>query len=564
MAESSEAGASGWPPDPSNFEAIKSWLKQQPNEWSVVIASRAALRVLPFVRSEQSILAIVLPFFRATAVARFAAKFPSRAIEGAARAAARAVDAASGAPSSAAFAAAVAGSGAQAAAIAASAVPASAAFAAAVAASGARTADAAAVAASLGFALDAAQLLASAVTADVKQLHDGTMTSVQLAAAPLWLAPSSAHIGGMWQGLKRGLGTLGPHWSIWIDWYDNVVAGEPHGWTSEAEDAAFTDLHGELPWKDGAEAVNREIARRLRMIRGEEASQEQPPPRRSKAETIARLAEVASPQPSINNDCQLDAGSNKPFDVPEVDEDLVTLPLRQRNLIGGILQILPSQAPPALEQFLRFYDEELKKHGTQPILGLLKDDADIIVAAVRAPRAEDEWLEAGVRKAFDRFQENHKVLMAHFPLDAEREKLYSETPVDEGKAAGKDFSAPFEGVAIAAKQAHDAGFVTGDFLAAAQGMSETAQVLSTLPLARGTQIHEAPNPDITLSDDDRIVPVSTKQRVVLNGLGFYSRADQRLADTANMVTIASAAYQPLATALKSAVDALSKFLNLPG
>ncbi|ACF03743.1 hypothetical protein Rpal_5256 [Rhodopseudomonas palustris TIE-1] len=347
---------------------------------------------------------------------------------------------------------------------------------------------------------------------------------------------------------------------VWTDWYESAVKGLP---LREVEDAAFTDRPGELPWDDGAEAVNTEIARRLRVVQGEEEpSSETPLPKVSRAETIARLAEVASPQPSINDSGQLDAGPNKLFDVPTADEDLSTLPVRQRSLIGGILKTLPPQAPPALQEFLRSYGEELKIRGTQPILGLLKDDADIIMASVRAPRAEDEWLEAGIRKAFDRFQENHDLLMAHFPLDAEREKLYSETPVDEEKAAGKDFTAPFEGVAQAAKHAHDAGLVTGDFLAATQGMSETAQVLSTLPLAREIERRKAPSPDVALSENDRIVPVSTKQRVVLNGLGFYSGADERLAQMANMVTIAS--YPPLVTALKSAVDALSKLLNLPG
>jgi hypothetical protein len=40
-----------------------------------------------------------------------------------------------------------------------------------------------------------------------------------------------------WQGLVQELRRHGDHWSVWIDWYDDVLAGTPR---SEAEEAAFT------------------------------------------------------------------------------------------------------------------------------------------------------------------------------------------------------------------------------------------------------------------------------------------------------------------------------------
>lgn len=63
----------------------------------MVIAARAALRVLPFVlRGEADTLnaaTVMLPVFRATAIARFAAVYPNRAIEHAAAFAATAASA---------------------------------------------------------------------------------------------------------------------------------------------------------------------------------------------------------------------------------------------------------------------------------------------------------------------------------------------------------------------------------------------------------------------------------------------------------------------------------------
>ena len=74
MAEIPKDGA---PPDPRNREAFQQWLGTKPREWSVAIAARAALRVLPLVRTakfgSEEASAILLPVFRATAIARFAA-----------------------------------------------------------------------------------------------------------------------------------------------------------------------------------------------------------------------------------------------------------------------------------------------------------------------------------------------------------------------------------------------------------------------------------------------------------------------------------------------------------
>src|SRR5205085_5521336 len=115
-----------------------------------------------------------------------------------------------------------------------------------------------------------------------------------------------------------------------------------------------------------------------------------------RSHVLGRLTEVASPQPSIALDGRLDAGPNPTFDVPVVDDDLPGLPIRQRSLINVILSDLPRNAPKHLKRCLQFYEDELKVRGVQPILGLLKDMADIIDAAVVSQRAQHEWLEPGL------------------------------------------------------------------------------------------------------------------------------------------------------------------------
>jgi hypothetical protein len=269
MAKSTRArrGKGEGPPDPRKREAFRDWLAKQPREWSVTIAARAALRVLPLAVSGKPPDVIMLPMFRAIVIARFAAKYPKRAIAAYAAAAADAAYALVDNP--AAYATADAASVAAAAAYAyayttaaadAAADADAAAYAAAVAANADATADAAA-----GYA---------AVRYDAQRLHDGALTAEQLARLPLWSAHPPPRIRDAWQGLAQQLSAQAGHWRVWTDWYDDVVAGmAPSG---EAEDAAFTDIPSVLPWDKGAEAVNTEIARRLKELLREAATTEIP------------------------------------------------------------------------------------------------------------------------------------------------------------------------------------------------------------------------------------------------------------------------------------------------
>jgi hypothetical protein len=276
------------------------------------------------------------------------------------------------------------------------------------------------------------------------------------------------------------------------------------------------------------------------------------------------LAGVASPAPSLSSDGRLDAGPNSIFDAPIVDDDLSCLPIRQFALIKTILADLPSNAPRHLSVALKNYGDELKARGVQPILGLLKDMAAIIEAAAGAEDARREWLEEGVHKAFERFEVNHDLFVRHFPLDPQREELYSKIYVDEGAVTGDALSRPFEDVARATIKANQAHLTTDDFLKIVDKMAEFAKVVSTQPAAfvvnhsvRGSEpSRPASEPQASANG---VRKVSLKKRILLSGFGFIERCYNLLGSTASLL---SPDGMSLLNAFKRALSSLSKLIGL--
>jgi hypothetical protein len=253
------------PPNPQNRRKFNSWLAKQPQQWSVVIAARAALRALPLAASVNDPV-VLLAVLRATAVAWFAAKYPNRGVESAAAAAADAArNAATGADTAA---------GAAAAAITPAAYVGYSADDAATAAA-APDATTAATAAGYGVAItahayaDSDAAVHAAVKLDAQRLHDRVLTADQLARDRLWGTPEPAVFSEKSQQFGARLRAIDKHWQVWVDWYQNVAAQEPYRGITEAEDATYTDMPGELPWEESAEAVNTEIARRLAALKSD-------------------------------------------------------------------------------------------------------------------------------------------------------------------------------------------------------------------------------------------------------------------------------------------------------
>lgn len=253
---------------------------------------------------------------------------------------------------------------------------------------------------------------------------------------------------------------------------------------------------------------------------------------------------MASPSPHIASDGRLTAGTNIPYDIPSGNDDLATLPLRQRGLIKIILSDLPPNAPNFLRTAFKGYDEELLARGSQPILGLLNDITSIVETCISSPTSAREWLEDGMHAAIEKFLDNHSEMRKHFPLDPKRERAYEQISIDDDGAEGAALSRPFQDVASASGPAGQAGITTDDFVRIIDKMTDYAKTISTLPI----------NGQITSARKT----VSAKKRLLLSGLGFFERAYNLLGSTASLVSQPEAVV--LAAALRRAIELLGKFV----
>ena len=236
---------------------------------------------------------VVLPVFRAAAVAWAAAKYPAHETELAAAAAACAAHAAAAAAAADAYDAACAAdaayaafaadaayaadAAAHAAAVAADADATYAAFAAAAAALAVRGDAAHAVdAAAFGFghlfsAASAARAISaaaaaraagsffwSALSADATRLEEGATVS-DIAGAPLWPNSQPVRLRSLWKVLEAGLAAEKQDWQVWTSWYGERLGGRVR---EERRELAYVRIGSHL-WDQGPAIVNAEIKRRV-------------------------------------------------------------------------------------------------------------------------------------------------------------------------------------------------------------------------------------------------------------------------------------------------------------
>ncbi len=210
--------------DIKNSDDLREWLKGKPIEFSVVIASRVALRVLPLLNDlfeagniEADYLTdIFQPTLRAMFTSEVAGKYPASAksIARTAVYASRAVDIVDAVDvvSEVAFAAIYA------------------------VVNSADSTYVAEVANATGFAAEVASRFVTVINvansaafidayvADANSLDQG-MSPEYLARQPLWGGGQPDDLGKMWRGLKRNLLALDEDWQVWTDWYEDVLAG---------------------------------------------------------------------------------------------------------------------------------------------------------------------------------------------------------------------------------------------------------------------------------------------------------------------------------------------------
>jgi hypothetical protein len=252
--------------DFGNTADVQRWLQAQPHEVAVVMAARAALRVLPIgpegghytARSRAS---VVLPCFRAAATAWVAGKFPTHGV--ALRDTAAAGSAANrsiAAPPYATDTYYAAAAGIDAAAYAAAAAAGDSktatdnAVAAAYAANAAAARAAGAADARAAGAADATFIESAGDAADRRRL------AITLAGHPLWPDGTPDWAEAAWSQMRAALLGAREGWDVWIALYDALLAGDA---PSDPTVALAYATPAEAQWDDGPQDVNAEIKRLL-------------------------------------------------------------------------------------------------------------------------------------------------------------------------------------------------------------------------------------------------------------------------------------------------------------
>ena len=488
--------------DEFDREELEAWLKTQPREVSIAIAARAALRVLPALVLDfdsalhldrgETVRRVVLLVFRAIAVALAAARYPDRLNE-----LLPSVEIVARVASESHYIAPI------------------------TARRALTTIRSSTVANTVSYLVE--NMLGSSPSKFVRNFSDSVSIACQvdrsfvdhdrngdkLLLQPLWLSNDPTVLLRYWSDLQHRLQRQRNDWDVWIRWYDAVLEGKPTPGGEELDIYRVT-LDSEEDWAKGPAHVNvlikakeEEIAGRAQVVETSSSASKTSP---------EELAALASPQPRLSADGKLDVSPNAEFDVPVTDTDLTTLPIRQQRIIDVILSDLPVQSPRHLRPTLQHYGDELKSRSTQPILGILKDMAEIVLVACVAN--EDEWLAAGLRKSFDLFAQNHGLLMKHFPLDERREERYAETEVHEDAVSGKAFVEPFREAVDLIKSSDVA---TPSAILVMERMVEIAEITAYAPSR--TDIGS-----IVPDSDHRWAQVSTKKRFVLQARGFWFAA----------------------------------------
>jgi len=237
----------------SKRQDVERWLKNKPREIAVIIAARAALRVVPILsesvqqrgdKAGKRELSLILAVLRATAAAWVAIESPTRTAAAARSASYAAYNydnsvaaAASSSSAVAAYTDEYAARGTAAIVICANA--------------SARVADI------HGAGVEDTELIAyTAVSSDASLIDEGVQIST-LSHLPLWLKGSPRWARDSWIRLKNVLRPLDEDWDVWMDWYEARLEGSP---ANEALEIARVLIADEI-WRQGPKVVNAEIKR---------------------------------------------------------------------------------------------------------------------------------------------------------------------------------------------------------------------------------------------------------------------------------------------------------------
>ena len=283
----------------------------------------------------------------------------------------------------------------------------------------------------------------------------------------------------------------------------------------------------------------------LRAVRGGLA------PRDRVAQRAAMKA-AASPDVGLDPSGQkLDALPNKEFDQPFVDEDLFELPERLRGLIGTILDVLEGRnAPRGLATALRSYVAELEARGASCSLGVLRDQMAFVEAEVDDPEAEYWCSGAGLKTSIANLRRHHALLLTHYPLDQERERLLRSVEIDEEKFSPDESRKLRDEIRDAVREALADDSVTENYRDAVENRARV--VRDTLDL-RTPDVPTDGDPEYTQREQDRRNRVKdAKKRVLAQEAAL---ADKTLDVIGKMTKIAdSPAVQRLAKSMRDLAE----------
>jgi len=157
--------------------------------------------------------------------------------------------------------------------------------------------------------------------------------------------------------------------------------------------------------------------------------------------TVAEL--FANPPAKVtvrNHTIDLDPDSARDKPAYDDDDELSRLPRMQTALLFTLAGALDNHLL-AARNAAQIYGDEMRENSADPILEILKQAFATLHAGIEEAKAEGA-LYKDAEKAWESFCDNHALLMAHFPLDAARERIYRDAPVNVEKAApGKAFDA---------------------------------------------------------------------------------------------------------------------------
>lgn len=283
----------------------------------------------------------------------------------------------------------------------------------------------------------------------------------------------------------------------------------------------------------------------LRAVRGGLA------PRDRVAQRAAMKA-AASPDVGLDPSGQkLDALPNAKFDQPFVDEDLFELPERLRSLIGTILDVLEGRnAPRGLATALRGYASELEARGANCSLGVLRDQMAFVEAEVDDPEAEYWCSGAGLKTSIATLRRHHALLLTHYPLDQERERLLRAVEIDEEKFSPDESRKLRDEIKEAVKEALADDSVTESYRDAVENRARV--VRDTLDL-RTPDVPTDGDPEYIRREQDRSNRVKdAKKRALAQEAAL---ADKTLDVIGRMAKIAdSPAVQKLARSMRDLAE----------